>query len=201
MNKIEKHAEICQELTDMYEKKNADYGDSFAELRKEFPNSITLRLTDKLNRLKTLYDPKYEQKVSDESIDDTLKDIANYAILELIERQGVENIDEDKPFTLIIDKRSEDGVLNCKYIDEYKTTFQLKYILTFDSCYVNANFLLAEKIYNFLKHICSVEYWDDCYCDITLGQSALAVAFEMTEEDIDYAKFEASDFGSLKRIM
>lgn len=205
MNKIEKHAKICQELTDMYEKKNADYGDSFAELRKEFPNSITLRLTDKLNRLKTLYDPKYKQKVSDESIDDTLKDIANYAILELIERQGVENIDEDKPFTLIIDKRSEDGILICKYIDEFQKTLEIHYLLAFsmifDGNFMNANFILSEKIYDFLKYICSIKYVDDYYCDITLGQSALAVAFEMMEENRDYAKFEASDLGSLKRIM
>ena len=86
MMKIGKHAAICKELTDLYERKNADYGDSFAELRKEFPNSITYRLTDKLNRLKKLYDPEHQQQVKDESVDDTLKDIANYAILELIER-------------------------------------------------------------------------------------------------------------------
>jgi len=86
MNKIEQHEKICKELTSMYEKKNADYGDSFSELRKEFPESITYRLTDKLNRLKSLYKKSDSPKVTDESVEDTLKDIANYAILELIER-------------------------------------------------------------------------------------------------------------------
>jgi len=104
MTKIETHAAICKELTDLYERKNADYGDSFAELRKEFPNSITYRLTDKLNRLKKLYDPEHQQQVKDESVDDTLKDIANYAILELIERgyepdyENVTNITPNKRF-------------------------------------------------------------------------------------------------------
>lgn len=86
MNKIEQHEKICKELTSMYEKKNADYGDSFSELRKEFPESITYRLTDKLNRLKSLYKKSDFPKVTDEPVEDTLKDIANYAILELIER-------------------------------------------------------------------------------------------------------------------
>lgn len=84
-NKVNHHKKICKELTDLYERKNADYGDSFAELRKEFPNSICYRLTDKLNRLKRLYS-SHDVHVADESIEDTLKDIANYAILELIER-------------------------------------------------------------------------------------------------------------------
>ena len=70
MNKTETHAAICKELTDLYKRKNADYGDSFAELRKEFPDSICLRLTDKLNRLKKCYSG--EMKVKDETTEDTL---------------------------------------------------------------------------------------------------------------------------------
>lgn len=198
MNKIEKHAKICQELTDMYEKKNADYGDSFAELRKEFPNSITLRLTDKLNRLKTLYDPKYEQKVSDESIDDTLKDIANYAILELIERgYEIKNKNNEEPNTLIIDKQSVNGILTCKYIDEDLKTIQFSYQLVLHDYSSNAVFELATNIYKFLQHICSEKDILDCYTDAVLGQSALGAAFEMMEEDIVYARFEASSLAFL----
>ena len=85
MNKVEMHKDICNELTDLYEKKNSDYGNSFADLRKEYPNSICLRLTDKLNRLKSLYDNNEAHKIA-ESAEDTLKDIANYAIMELVER-------------------------------------------------------------------------------------------------------------------
>ena len=85
-NKIEMHKKICEELNDLYERKNADYGESFAELRKEYPESICIRLTDKLNRLKKLTSADYKQNVKDESVEDTLKDIANYAIMELVER-------------------------------------------------------------------------------------------------------------------
>ena len=85
-NKVEMHKKICEELNDLYERKNADYGESFAELRKEYPESICIRLTDKLNRLKKLTSADYKQNVKDESVEDTLKDIANYAIMELVER-------------------------------------------------------------------------------------------------------------------
>ena len=81
------HKQICQELTNMFVEKNADYGNAYALLRKEYPMSICWRLSDKLYRLKTLYatDTEKPNWVS-ESITDTLMDIANYAIMELIER-------------------------------------------------------------------------------------------------------------------
>lgn len=85
-NKIEVHASICRTLNDVYERKNHDYGDSFAKLRNEIPNSILVRIYDKYSRLKTLLEGK-EQLVKDESIDDTLMDLANYCIMELVERK------------------------------------------------------------------------------------------------------------------
>ena len=84
--KVEIHAKICQSMTDLYERKNHDYGDSFAILRKELPNSILVRIYDKYQRLKTLLTGT-EQKVKDESIEDTLMDLANYCIMELVERR------------------------------------------------------------------------------------------------------------------
>lgn len=35
MDKIEIHKKICEELNEIYAKKNADYGDSFSKLRNE----------------------------------------------------------------------------------------------------------------------------------------------------------------------
>lgn len=35
MNKIEIHKTLCDQLNDIYSRKNADYGDSFAKVRKE----------------------------------------------------------------------------------------------------------------------------------------------------------------------
>lgn len=87
MSKVEMHQEICRKMTEMYKAKNADYGDSFAKLRNEYPEAICIRLQDKLNRLKTLI-TGHQMQVKDESIEDTLLDIANYAIMELVERKS-----------------------------------------------------------------------------------------------------------------
>ena len=88
--KVEIHAKICQSMTDLYERKNHDYGDSFAKMRKEFDNEILIRIYDKFSRLKTLKSGA-TQKVSDESIKDTLFDLANYCIMELVEMEMDEN--------------------------------------------------------------------------------------------------------------
>lgn len=86
-DKVMLHKEICERMTKLYQSKNHDYGDSFVKLRAEYPEAICYRLTDKLNRLKTLYKTK-DQRVQDESTADTLIDIANYCILELIELEA-----------------------------------------------------------------------------------------------------------------
>lgn len=81
------HWTICRDLHETYKAKNADYGDSFAQVRKKYPSAILIRLSDKLNRLDTLLNGS-EQHVHDESIDDTLLDLANYCIMELVERRS-----------------------------------------------------------------------------------------------------------------
>nr|DAH90584.1 MAG TPA: Nucleotide modification associated domain 1 [Bacteriophage sp.] len=88
MDKIKIHEQLCKEMHELYERKNADYGDSFAQLRKRYPNFVCMRLFDKLNRLDTVIQPEYALKVSDETLEDTLMDIANYAIMELTERRA-----------------------------------------------------------------------------------------------------------------
>lgn len=85
-DKVQLHLEICTLLNEIYQKKNHDYGDSFAKLRNELPGAILVRIYDKYSRLKTLMQGA-EQKVKDESIDDTLMDLANYCIMELVERK------------------------------------------------------------------------------------------------------------------
>ena len=85
--KTELHASICAELTALYERKNHDYGDSFGKSFKEYGMAMPcIRLEDKLNRLKALT-RNGNQQVNDESIDDTLMDLANYAIMTLVERK------------------------------------------------------------------------------------------------------------------
>ena len=85
-NKVRHHADICGELNEIYARKNHDYGDSFGKGYAEYGMVMAvIRLEDKLNRLKSLI--KAESLVKDESINDTLMDLANYAIMTVIERE------------------------------------------------------------------------------------------------------------------
>lgn len=86
MTKVERHAQICKYLTNMYERKNNDYNDSFGKSYVEYGMAMPcIRLEDKLNRLKALTVHNHSQEVLDESIRDTIEDLANYAIMTLIE--------------------------------------------------------------------------------------------------------------------
>lgn len=82
---VMKHAEICMDLNRLYEKKNRDYGDSFHKTYLEEGMAMArIRLTDKLERFKKLT-REGGQEVKDESIRDTLIDLANYAIMTVME--------------------------------------------------------------------------------------------------------------------
>lgn len=91
------HADICAELNDIYTRKNADYGDSFGEtFRKLGVISALTRITDKVNRLQSLC--VRAAQVPDESIRDTLLDLANYAIMSVIELEHSNKAEtEDSP--------------------------------------------------------------------------------------------------------
>lgn len=86
-DKIEMHKILCKELNDLYNKKNHDYGDSFGKTFELLGIiSAVTRITDKYNRLVELSTkPEEERRVQDETIEDTLIDMANYSIMTLIE--------------------------------------------------------------------------------------------------------------------
>lgn len=87
LSKVQRHAEICKEINNLYERKNHDYGDSFHQTFVEEGMAMArIRLGDKFNRFKTL-SRSGEQKVDDESIRDTLIDLANYAIMTVLEME------------------------------------------------------------------------------------------------------------------
>lgn len=89
MSKVDQHKDICERLNQMYAAKNRDYGDSFGEGFKEYGFIMpAIRLDDKLHRFKQLI--KQEAAVKDESIIDTLMDLANYAIMTIIEIEDKE---------------------------------------------------------------------------------------------------------------
>ena len=83
-NNVQIHEKICKELTETYKKKNADYGNSFENsLDKHGMIAGIVRMDDKMSRLISL-NSKNEQLVLDESMRDTLMDLANYAIMSVM---------------------------------------------------------------------------------------------------------------------
>lgn len=85
---VQRHESICRELNALYVRKNADYGDSFHKTYVEEGMAMArIRLSDKLERFKRLTKSN-EQHVQDESVRDTLIDLANYAIMTVMELDG-----------------------------------------------------------------------------------------------------------------
>ena len=88
LSKVEKHKKICDELNALYAKKNHDYGDSFhISFVEEGMAMPRIRLGDKFNRFKNL-SRNNKQEVNDESLRDTLIDLANYAIMTILEMEN-----------------------------------------------------------------------------------------------------------------
>ena len=89
-DKVLRHEKICEELNALYAKKNHDYGDSFhLSFLEEGMAMPRIRLGDKFNRFKTL-SRNNTQEVNDESLRDTLIDLANYAIMTILEMENEE---------------------------------------------------------------------------------------------------------------
>lgn len=114
MNKVERHMAICKDLNGVYERKNHDYGDSFHDTFVEEGMAMArIRLSDKLGRFKKLSKAGSEQKVNDESIRDTLLDLANYAIMTVMEMDILAEEDEKTRLKGTLNElRSKDSLLN-----------------------------------------------------------------------------------------
>lgn len=93
MNNVRRHQQIAEELSELYERKNRDYGDSFhISFLEEGMAMARIRLGDKLNRFKTLTRNPDARAVRNESIRDTLIDLANYAIMTIMELEDMANV-------------------------------------------------------------------------------------------------------------
>lgn len=93
MNNVRRHQQIAEELSELYEQKNRDYGDSFHKSFLEEGMAMPrIRLGDKLNRFKQLTRNPDAQAVRNESIRDTLIDLANYAIMTIMELEDMANV-------------------------------------------------------------------------------------------------------------
>lgn len=82
-NNVEAFASIVKEMTELYAKKNHDYGNSFDEGCDKIGIGYPLgRLLDKMNRLIACMGKEDEMQIN-ESIEDTLKDLACYSVMTL----------------------------------------------------------------------------------------------------------------------
>lgn len=80
---------ITDEMCDTFKAKNHDYGSSFSNLFKECGMTYAYgHMAEKLERVKSLM--KDEAKVKGEGMKDSLKDLANYAILTIMELERKE---------------------------------------------------------------------------------------------------------------
>lgn len=81
--------DITNSMIQTYQAKNQDYGNSFEKSLYKFGLVASIiRLSDKMNRIESLSQKK--ARVKDESIEDTLLDLANYAIMTVIWLRKIE---------------------------------------------------------------------------------------------------------------
>lgn len=92
-NVAKRHQETCDDIHEMYLRKNAAYGDSFHKLYEDLGIiSAVTQITHKYNRLKNLAKEKNtDLATTDESIQDTLLDLANYCIMTYLEIEREQN--------------------------------------------------------------------------------------------------------------
>lgn len=86
--KADKHEELTKQLNKTYRDKNKDYGDAFGKSHDKYGAVAGLtRISDKFHRLEELT-LSGEQLVQDESVLDTLLDLANYSLMLHMELDG-----------------------------------------------------------------------------------------------------------------
>lgn len=80
-NNVESFTTIVKNMTELYAKKNHDYGNAFGEIIKEvgLPYGVG-KLKEKLKRIETLINAKAE---INESLEDSLIDLACYTVMTL----------------------------------------------------------------------------------------------------------------------
>jgi len=76
---------LANQMTDLYARKNRDYGNSFDKSMDKFGLVVAaIRIGDKVNRLQSLVAKRGEAEVKDESLADTFMDLACYSIMTML---------------------------------------------------------------------------------------------------------------------
>ena len=85
---------LATALASQYQRKNEAYGDSFGKSVQRYGIiSALTRMSDKWNRLESLLVDKNKNNVNDESVDDTLLDLATYCIMTVLATRSDYEID------------------------------------------------------------------------------------------------------------
>lgn len=80
---FEMHQKTCENALSLMRRKNQDYGmqrDALANFRRHGPAGVCVRLHDKFCRIESFVEKGFNA-VKDESVEDTIDDVINYAIL------------------------------------------------------------------------------------------------------------------------
>ena len=112
---------VQEEGYDLFVKKNADYGDAFAN---HGPVGVLVRLGDKIQRLQKITKTNVTL-VKTESLRDTLIDLHNYAamaIMLLDEEDNAEDYD-DEPLSDILNQ-GQQLVLDSQEVEDHKYEYQ-----------------------------------------------------------------------------
>lgn len=84
-SKVERFKQLTGEMAALYARKNKDYGDSFTEMYREWGAMYPLsRMQEKLRRATQIL-RSGEAQVTEEKVTDTLLDLANYALMTILE--------------------------------------------------------------------------------------------------------------------
>lgn len=109
MNNVEKFKKIASELGELYEVKDRAYGSSFADTYKKLGIiSAVTRISDKYNRLCNLATNPDIDNLG-ESLEDTLRDMASYCIMTVMELENENKLSNDAIMRCI---EIEEGIVN-----------------------------------------------------------------------------------------
>jgi hypothetical protein len=92
----EKFSELMVKMYEVQFAKGMDYGeetDGLRNLRRRGVHGVVARMGDKMSRIEILTQPGREAAVKDESVDDTLLDLANYCLLLIILKEDLRKDD------------------------------------------------------------------------------------------------------------
>ena len=84
-SKVERFKQLTGEMAALYARKNKDYGNSFTEMYREWGSMYPMsRMQEKLRRATQIL-RSGEAQVQEEKVTDTLLDLANYALMTIME--------------------------------------------------------------------------------------------------------------------